>query len=101
MKESASGLRTRLSTDLTSALGARPRVALMTGISRCQFDTQTAAAACSAYPSGKLTWTDLQSVDRPLCYSESGGGAQRCGSNSSMRLAGCVGSRSSTSLKYA
>ena len=27
--------------------------------------------------------------------------AQRCGSSSSMRLAGCVGSRSSTSLKYA
>ena len=26
---------------------------------------------------------------------------QRCGSSSSMRLAGCVGSRSSTSLKYA
>lgn len=28
-------------------------------------------------------------------------GDQRCGSNSSMRLAGCVGSRSSTSFKYA
>ncbi len=28
-------------------------------------------------------------------------GDQRCGSSSSIRLAGCVGSRSSTSLKYA
>jgi len=28
-------------------------------------------------------------------------GDQRCGSSSSMRLAGCVGKRSSTSLKYA
>lgn len=28
-------------------------------------------------------------------------GDQRCGSNSSMRVAGCVGSLSSTSLKYA
>ena len=28
-------------------------------------------------------------------------GDQRCGSNSSIRLAGCVGKRSSTSLKYA
>ena len=27
--------------------------------------------------------------------------AQRCGSISSMRLAGCVGNRSSTSLRYA
>ena len=30
-----------------------------------------------------------------------GAGDQRCGSSSSTRLAGCVGSRSSTSLKYA
>lgn len=29
------------------------------------------------------------------------GGDQRCGSSSSIRLAGCVGSRSRTSLRYA
>ena len=48
MRESASGLCARLSIDLTSVLGARPWVALMTGISRGQFEAQPAAAACSA-----------------------------------------------------
>ena len=41
MYESASGLRTRLSADLTKALGVKPRVALMTGIMRSQFAIQT------------------------------------------------------------
>jgi hypothetical protein len=60
MTARASGLRTRLSTDFTSALGARPRVALMTGISRCQFETQTAAAACSAAGTSRngMSWTE-------------------------------------------
>lgn len=53
-----------------------------------------------AYPSGQLTWTDLQSVDLTRCYADAAG-FQRCGSNSSMRLAGWVGSRSNTFLMYA
>jgi len=38
MKDSANGLRTRLSNDLASVFGVIPRVALITGISPCQFE---------------------------------------------------------------
>jgi transposase-like protein len=50
-------------------------------------------------------WRDEVSVrrtrldDRRAVQAELAAGCQRCGSNSPMRLAGCVGSRSSTSFR--
>jgi len=83
-------------------------------VPRPRADQRTSAPRRRLYLSGR-PWQDSGHLEgcsvsvRPShldgrCASDVGdqvAGAQRCGSNSSMRLAGCVGSRSSTSLRYA
>ena len=59
----------------------------------CRLTTSPGSNSVCVRPSHLDVW-------REACSEIQDAAVQRCGSNSSMRLAGCVGSRSSTSLKY-